>query len=73
MTLSSYFGRQFILWVIGTFLAIMGIVFLVDLVELLRRASDKDDASFGTIMEMALLKAPQMGQSVFHSPFWRAV
>jgi lipopolysaccharide export system permease protein len=64
-TLSTYFGRQFIFWVAGTFLAIMGIVFLVDLVELLRRASDKEAASFGTIMEMALLKTPQMGQAVF--------
>ncbi len=64
-TLSSYFGRQFIFWVVGTFLAIMGIVFLVDLVELLRRASDKEGAAIGTIVEMALLKAPQMGQAVF--------
>ncbi len=64
-TLSSYFGRQFIFWVVGTFLAIMGIVFLVDLVELLRRASDKEGASIGTIVEMAFLKAPQMGQAVF--------
>ena len=64
-TLSSYFGRQFIFWVVGTFLAIMGIVFLIDLVELLRRASDKEGASLATIVEMALLKAPQMGQAVF--------
>ena len=64
-TLSSYFGRQFVFWVISTFLAIMGIVFLLDLVELLRRASDKEGVSFGTILEMALLKAPQMGQTVF--------
>lgn len=64
-TLSSYFGRQFVFWVVGTFLAIMGIVFLIDLVELLRRASDKDSATFATVMEMALLKAPQMGQAVF--------
>jgi lipopolysaccharide export system permease protein len=64
-TLSSYFGRQFVFWVIGTFLAIMGLVFLLDLVELLRRASDKEGVSFGTILEMALLKAPQMGQSIF--------
>jgi lipopolysaccharide export system permease protein len=64
-TLSSYFGRQFVFWVVGTFLAIMGIVFLIDLVELLRRASDNEGVSFATIMEMALLKAPQMGQAVF--------
>jgi lipopolysaccharide export system permease protein len=64
-TLSSYFGRQFVFWVLGTFLAIMGIVFLVDLVELLRRASDKEGATLGTVVEMALLKAPRMGQAVF--------
>ncbi|MDG2286516.1 MAG: LptF/LptG family permease, partial [Alphaproteobacteria bacterium] len=64
-TLSRYFGRQFVFWVVGTFMAIMGIVFLLDFVELLRRASGKEGASFDTIMEMALLKAPQMGQAVF--------
>jgi len=63
-TLSAYFGRQFIVWVLGTFLAIMAIVFLLDLIELLRRAADKD-ASFGVVLEMAVLKAPQIGQAVF--------
>ncbi|MBM85729.1 MAG: LPS export ABC transporter permease LptG [Rhodospirillaceae bacterium] len=63
-TLSIYFGRQFVVWVLGTFLAIMGMVFLLDLIELLRRAADKE-ASFGIVLEMAVLKTPQMGQAIF--------
>ena len=63
-TLSVYFGRQFVVWVLGTYLAIMGIVFLLDLIELLRRAADKE-ASFSIVLEMAVLKTPQMGQAVF--------
>lgn len=64
-TLSSYFGRQFVVCVIGTFLAIMAVVFLLDMIELLRRAADKEDASFGLILEMAVLKAPRIGQTIF--------
>lgn len=64
LTLSSYFGRQFIGWVIGTFLAIMAIVFLLDLVELLRRGASKEAATLPVLIQMAALKAPHMGQTI---------
>ncbi len=63
-TLSGYFGRQFSVWVLGSFGAIMAVVFLLDLIELLRRGSGKDNASFTTLLEMALLKLPNMAQQI---------
>jgi lipopolysaccharide export system permease protein len=63
-TLSSYFGRLFALWVLGTFGAIMTIVFLLDLIELMRRGSTKEEAHFAILLEMALLKLPGMGQQI---------
>ena len=63
-TLSLYFGKQFLFWVLGTFLAIMCIVFLLDAIELLRRGSDKKLATLTLMLQMAALKAPQMGQTI---------
>ncbi len=63
-TLSLYFGKQFLFWVLGTFLAIMGIVYLLDAIELLRRGSDKELATLTLMLQMAALKAPQMGQTI---------
>lgn len=64
LTLSAYFARQFTLWVLGTFGAIMAIVFLLDLIELLRRGAAKEQANFVVLLEMALLKMPHMGQQI---------
>lgn len=63
-TLSTYIGRQFVFWVLGTFAAIMAIVFLLDVIELLRRGAGKDGAHFGVLVEMAALKLPSMGQQI---------
>lgn len=64
-TLSTYIGKQFLIS-LGTVLAIMGtVILLVDLVELLRRASGRDMASFGMILELTLLKLPSMLQKIF--------
>ena len=51
-TLSSYFGRQFLAAVFGTFMAIMAVVFLLDLIELLRRGANREDASLLLLAEM---------------------
>ena len=63
-TLSGYFGRQFTVWVVGTFAGIMAIVFLLDFIELLRRGSGKDNAHFTVLLQMALLKLPNMAQQI---------
>jgi lipopolysaccharide export system permease protein len=63
-TLLGYFGRQFTIWVLGTFAAIMSIVFLLDLIELMRRGAAKEEASFPILLEMAFLKLPFMGMQI---------
>jgi lipopolysaccharide export system permease protein len=63
-TLSTYFGRQFLSAVLGTFFAIMAVVFLLDLIELLRRGANREVAGFGVLLQMAFLKAPQMAQKI---------
>ena len=60
--LSVYIGRQFTLWFASVFLAFLGIILLFDFVELMRRASSKPDATPSVVMDMALLKLPQMAQ-----------
>ena len=60
-TLSRYFGRQFLVSVLGAFGIFLCLVFMGDLVELLRQASDKKDVSFGVVVTMALLKLPTFG------------
>ncbi|MEQ8587045.1 MAG: LPS export ABC transporter permease LptG [Thalassobaculaceae bacterium] len=63
-TLSGYIGRQFAVWVLGSFAAIMGIVFLLDFIELLRRGAGKENAYFGVLLQMALLKLPNMARQI---------
>lgn len=64
-TLSVYFGKSFLVWVLGTFFAIMAIVYLLDFIELMRRGSDREEATLGMMLQMAALKAPHMGQQIF--------
>ncbi len=63
-TMSAYFGRQYLRGVGFCLLAILGLVFLFDLIELLRRASGRDEATFLLVLHMAVLKAPVLAQKV---------
>lgn len=64
-TLSRYIGRQFFLWFCLMIALFLGIVFLLDTIELLRRGGAKPDITFWLIMRMALYKLPDTGQRVF--------
>ncbi len=64
-TLSIYIGRRFILSFMVIFIMLLTIILLLDTVELLRRAAAKPDVEFGTVLKMALLKLPHMGQKLF--------
>lgn len=63
-TLSLYIGRQFLIWFGGVLFVLLGLTFLLDAVELMRRAAGKSTATFGIIVEMALLKLPLMGEEL---------
>jgi len=60
-TMSSYLGRRFFVSVIVSFSVFLCLIYMIDLVELMRRAADKDDVPFGTLAGMALLRLPTVG------------
>ena len=66
-TISLYFARHYVVWVAITFFSMVGIILLVDSVELLRRAAGKDGATISVIVQMALLRLPYLAQEV--TPF----
>jgi len=63
-TLFFYIGRHFLLWFAVSFSLILGVVFLGDLAELMRRAAGLQGVSIGILAEMALMKAPFNAQEV---------
>jgi lipopolysaccharide export system permease protein len=63
-TLFRYIVQQFLLWCAGVFLAMLMVVFLLDYIELIRRASTKPEATLLALLEMAVLKQPLMPQQI---------
>lgn len=63
-TLSAYIGRQFLKWYFLLLLAIAGIILLISVVDLMNQLSTKEGATFFTVVKLALLKLPQLGQEV---------
>ena len=63
--LGKYLSKQLLFNFLGVLLMVMGIVLLFEVVELLRRTSGRDDAGFGFVMEMALMKLPKTLELVF--------
>lgn len=63
-TLSVYLGRQFLNGIAFVFAVMMCLVFLVDLIEHLRRASDQNEADFGVIVALSLLQLPLLAQKL---------
>ena len=78
-TMSVYIGWQFLIGFVTIFVILLSLIFLVDSIELLRRAASKPNIDFSLIMEMATLKTPYMGQQLFPfavlfggmAAFWR--
>jgi len=60
-----YVGRQFFVSFLLLFLLFLGLILLFDTVELLRRGASKPNVTVAIIMEMALLKLPQMAGQLF--------
>ena len=66
-TLFRYVGRQFLLWFVIIAASMAVVIFLIDLLELLRRAGGKPDATFSVVLHMALLRLPHLVQEA--APF----
>jgi lipopolysaccharide export system permease protein len=63
-TLFRYILAQFFLWCSGVFVAMSVIVFLLDYIELIRRGGARPDATLLVLLEMSLLKQPEMAQQI---------
>ena len=66
-TLWKYFSGIYLKNIISLLFIFLGIVYLFDTVELIRRASDKEGLALGLILQMGLLKLPEVGQLI--APF----
>jgi lipopolysaccharide export system permease protein len=61
-TLSRYLARIYIVNTLCLFAALLAVIYLFDTVELMRRASKIADVPVGVVLQMGLLKLPEVGQ-----------
>ncbi len=79
LTLTLYIGRSFLASFFAVFVVFLCIIYLMDTVELLRRASSHENVGLGLVFQMGLMKLPFMGQQIFPfavlfggmAAFWR--
>lgn len=58
LTISRYLGWQYLLWFLLFLGALTGVIFLFEVAELLRRAAEKPEATFGVVLSMGFYKLP---------------
>ncbi|WP_119459581.1 LPS export ABC transporter permease LptG [Rhodospirillaceae bacterium SYSU D60014] len=63
-TLSLYIARHFLLWFVSVLLGIIGIIYLAETIELLRRIADNEQLGLSWALGMAALKTPFTAQEV---------
>ena len=65
LTLGRYLARTYILNMVFLLFALLGVIYLFDTVELIRRASKSEAVPLGLVLQMGLLKLPEVGQLLF--------
>lgn len=63
-TLMIYVARRFALMTFAMLAALAGLVALFDLIELLRRAATRQDATFGLVSQIAALRLPFVAMQI---------
>ena len=63
--LGKYLTKQLIMNFLGVLLMIVGVIFLFDIIEQLRRSAERPDIDFMFIVKMALCKLPRTFELVF--------
>ena len=58
--LNRYLAKNFLLAFVGTLFVLISLIYLFDVIDLLRRASSRDYLSFATVLKMGVIKSPQM-------------
>lgn len=66
-TLARYLARIYVVNFLGLLAILMGVIYLFEMVELLRRAGKQDDVPLSTVFGMALLKLPDVASTI--APF----
>jgi lipopolysaccharide export system permease protein len=66
-TLFGYIARQFLMWCGGVFFVMLALIFMSDLIELIRRGAARPEATMLVLIEMASLKLPYTAQEA--TPF----
>jgi lipopolysaccharide export system permease protein len=61
-TVTRYMAKQFVLAFLAVFFVFIGVIFLIDTIELLRRSGGKEEATFGVVLSMAIFKLPLTAQ-----------
>jgi lipopolysaccharide export system permease protein len=64
LTLGRYLSARFVKTVLAVFLTIVSLVYLVDFVEMLRRAGNIPEASTGMIAGLSLLRIPAVAEQI---------
>lgn len=78
-TLTLYVSRRFAAMTVAMLLALAALVALFDLIELLRRAATRQDATFGLVSQIAALRLPFVAMQILPfsillggiTAFWR--
>lgn len=63
--LNFYLARQFFFSFLFLLLILLGVIYLFDTIELLRRSVKREDVALGTVFTMSLFKLPEAGQQIF--------
>jgi len=63
-TLFHYIARHFLLAILLALFGLVAVSMLIDVVELIRRASGKEDVPLAVILELALLRIPYLAQKL---------
>ncbi len=64
-TLSAYLAKKYVINLLILLGALLAIIYLFDTVELIRRASKHADIPIILVLQMGLLKLPEVGQTLF--------
>ena len=64
-TFSTYIAWRFLSAILAVFAACVVLVFLVDVIELMRRASDKPNYTAGLVALLALYRVPHLTEQIF--------
>jgi lipopolysaccharide export system permease protein len=65
LTLLKYLGRQFFVSFIGFISVLLVVIYLIDTLELIRRAASHPEVTFFQIARMSFFQLPDVGQQLF--------